>query len=336
MKTDYEILQTVGEGWYGHILLVEHKKTRCEVVLKCVHQDATMKKDFFREFHYSYFLSPHKNILNSYDVAFQADEYYVFAQEYAPFGDLTSNISETGIGGTYTKSVITQISSALEFMHSKDLVHRDIKPDNILVFHSDFSKVKLCDFGCTRKSVSLVKKQTVWLPYAPPEICDTVYNEGYHVDPSSDVWQLAIMMYVCLTGTVPWQKADITDPRYNHFIKWQKRKSTRLPKNFTLFSTRLLRLFRRMLEPKSEKRCSVTEINKYLNDKWLIRAPTKRTESDNESICYSSHSEVTEHGDRKKMLKSLLQYGVETKVDKQAKKNRISEWVQMTEARNSK
>ena len=62
------------------------------------------------------------------------------------------------------------------------MVHRDINMDNILVFKSDFSKIKLCDFGATRKAGALLKKKTVWLPYAPPEIVDAVQNEGYHVD----------------------------------------------------------------------------------------------------------------------------------------------------------
>lgn len=64
----------------------------------------------------------------------------------------------------------------------QDLVHRDINMDNVLVFKSDFSKVKLCDFGSTRKTGTLLKKKAVWLPYAPPEIVDAVQNEGYHVD----------------------------------------------------------------------------------------------------------------------------------------------------------
>ena len=54
--------------------------------------------------------------------------------------------------------------------------------DNVLVFKSDFSKVKLCDFGSTRKMGTLLKKKTVWLPYASPEIVDAVQNEGYHVN----------------------------------------------------------------------------------------------------------------------------------------------------------
>lgn len=72
----------------------------------------------FREFHYNYYLSPHRNILNAYDVAFRAGDFYMFAQELAPFGDLTSNTSDTGIGEINTKKIACQLASALDFMHS--------------------------------------------------------------------------------------------------------------------------------------------------------------------------------------------------------------------------
>ena len=52
---EYDILQTVGEGWFAKVLLTEHRRTRAEVVLKAVSKDATSRREFFREFHYSYY-----------------------------------------------------------------------------------------------------------------------------------------------------------------------------------------------------------------------------------------------------------------------------------------
>lgn len=53
---------------------------------------------------------------------------------------------------------------------SRELVHRDVKLDNVLVCRSDFSRVKLCDFGETRKAGSYVQRRNEWLPYSPPEV----------------------------------------------------------------------------------------------------------------------------------------------------------------------
>ena len=163
---------------------MENRRTGNEVVLKAIHKTSSTRLDFFREFHYNYYLSPHLNILNAYDVAFETEDHYIFAQEYASLGDLTTNISDTGLGEIFTKRITQQLASALDFMHSKELVHRDLNMDNILVFKSDFSHVKVCDFGATRKKGTLLKKRTVWLPYAPPEIVDAVQNEGFHADPA--------------------------------------------------------------------------------------------------------------------------------------------------------
>lgn len=77
----------------------------------------------------------------------------MFWQEHAPLGDLAANVSDNGgIGEAQAKRVGRQLASALDFMHSRDLVHRDLRLDNILVFRSDFSRVKICDFGETRRA----------------------------------------------------------------------------------------------------------------------------------------------------------------------------------------
>lgn len=74
--------------------------------------------------------------------------------------------------------VTEQVSSALEFLHDKQLVHRDVRAENILIFSLDYSKVKLTDFGLTRRAETLVKKRTRSLPTCPPEIWETVHLEG--------------------------------------------------------------------------------------------------------------------------------------------------------------
>lgn len=55
-------------------------------------------------------------------------------------------------------------------MFGRELCHRDVKLDNVLVYRSDFSRVKLCDFGETRKVGSSVQRRNEWLPYSPPEV----------------------------------------------------------------------------------------------------------------------------------------------------------------------
>lgn len=88
-------------------------------------------------------------------------------------------MSDTGIGELHTKRVAKQLSAALEHLHTRDLVHRDVKLDNILVFKSDFSRIKLCDFGETRRTGSVVMRRNEWLPYAPPEVLQIATDGSY-------------------------------------------------------------------------------------------------------------------------------------------------------------
>ena len=116
-----------------------------------------------------------------YDAVFQCDGYFMFATEYAALGDLTSNITELGLGETYTKRVGCQVGAALQWIHSKNLCHLDVKLDNILVFKSDFTLVKLCDFGAVRHQGDIVIKKNELLPYCPAELVAKHANEYYQV-----------------------------------------------------------------------------------------------------------------------------------------------------------
>ncbi|RWS13177.1 hypothetical protein B4U79_14740 [Dinothrombium tinctorium] len=276
----YDVIKDIGSGDYGKVMLAVHRQTGTEVALKAVPKVTTPLRDFLVEFHYSYFLSPHHVILDTYDVAFETREHYCFAQEVAPLGDLWQAVERTGGFGMDerdVKIVVQQISSALEFLHDKELVHRDVRAENILIFSPDFSRVKLTDFGLTRRAGTLVKKRTRSLPTCPPEIWETVHLEGYHVECGSDVWQLAMLIFALLRARFPWEKADITDPRFNDFSEWQKRKTTRTPKEFRKFTPRLLRMYRRMMEIKPSKRYPVTEVRKYFKDRWMMQRSPRNT-----------------------------------------------------------
>ncbi|CAD1480048.1 unnamed protein product [Heterotrigona itama] len=343
LSKEYEVEKTLGEGSFAKVLLTTHRATRTRVVLKAVHQELTTEKDFFREFHYSYHLSPHPNILCSYAVAFKAEKCFVFAQEYAPYGDLAGNVRAGGLSEEACKRIASQLCSALDFIHSKQLAHRDIKLENVLVFALDMSKIKLCDFGCTRREGTLVNKiRCTWLPFQPPEIYEIVKNERYACKRSADCWQFGIVLFVCLTGNPPWQTADlIQDPEYSAFQRWLKRRTTKVPPTFRRFTPRLLRYFRRTFEHKPEKRPHVTEINKYLKDSWCVNkishSATSTLVDASEGIARRADSllyldtilddqrNVDEN--KNKLRKLLNSYGLETTIDQKVVTKRIWEWV---------
>ncbi|XP_045600470.2 LOW QUALITY PROTEIN: serine/threonine-protein kinase SBK1 [Procambarus clarkii] len=314
-------VRLLASGWYTKIFVARHRKADDRVVLKCVQKGTTKKEDFFREFHYNYYLSPHPNIIKSFHVPFDTHNSYVFAQELAPEGDLSQFVRRGGLGEKLTKLVAEKVAFALEFVHSKDLVHRDVTPDNILIFDREMARVKLGDFGNTQREGAFVKQANIRVPWVPPEVREVVYNEGYHVHSGQDAWQLGILIFLCLTGSHPWSSADITDRHYNSWVAWLKRKTTKVPLRFTCFTPRLLRLLRRLLEPKPEKRAGVKEVYKYLSDSWLLKGidPYDISFDDTPSDTLETTSNSMFKDAEKKIAELLRSYYVTQNLADQAK-----------------
>ncbi|KAL8623927.1 hypothetical protein ACOMHN_054268 [Nucella lapillus] len=320
LRDHYDVERELGRGTYGKVVLASCRHTRTRVALKLLPKTSTKLREFQREFQLSYFLSPHASIVDTYNVAFQTRSSYVFAQEHAPLGDLFDAIpAQLGMRETHAKSVIKQLASALDFMHSKKLVHRDIKPENVLVMAADFSRVKLLDFGMTRKHGSMVRKNSGSIPYTPPEVCEAVRNENVHVSKSADVWALAVLLFCMLTGNFPWENADIGDMYYNEFVLWQRRKTTKLPSQWRRFTPRLMKLFRKALEIKPERRCGVGETYKYMAHDWTQKPRVTDSEEDSGSSASGGHMD--------ELAIMLKDHGIDTRVDRRLRERRISEWL---------
>jgi serine/threonine-protein kinase SBK len=98
---------------------------------------------------------------------------------------------------------------------------------------------------------------------------------------SHDVWQFGIVVFVCLTGCLPWQKAALDDPRYTRYLYWIGSSNVlmpvRRPKLFKLLSSKAQRCFRKFLEPRPEKRpSSLHELYRYMDDRWLSKSSQDR------------------------------------------------------------
>ncbi|KAH8234151.1 hypothetical protein KR038_002218 [Drosophila bunnanda] len=330
---EFDIIQIVGEGWFGKILLVEHRGSQTEMVLKAVPKPYVTLRDFYREFHYGLHLGVHRHIVTTYDVAFETAGFYVFTQEYAPLGDLTSNVTDSGVGEVYSKRVAKQLASAIDYMHSKDIVHRDIKLDNVLIYRSDFQRIKLCDFGESFPTGTTVERRNEWLPYSPPEVLEIKPEGSYKADPSHDVWQFGIVIFVCLTGCLPWQKASSDDPRYVRYLAWQgglmMMPLRRTPRLFKLLTSNAQRMFKRFFARISNRPKSLADVTKFLDDRWLAKTAQKEmAEYETDELCPSMYSFHSSPDEKNRLLYTLADCGIETNVDRQQKKNRIKDWIE--------
>lgn len=329
VEEQFSSVGVVAEGWYASVLAATHRASGQRVALKLVHKSGTRRRDFLREVHYNYYLSPHPNVVTSYAAAFDTGSAYVLAQELAPLGDLAGVVRRGGVGEVRAKRVVQQVAFALEFMHAKELVHRDVRLHNILVFDADLRRVKLADFGSTQRVGALVKKGAARAAWAPPEVCGAVCHEGYHVSTALDAWQLGVLLYVLLTGVFPWAAADPTDRHFAAWAKWTKRKTATVPRRFKAFTPRLLRLLRRLLQPKPEKRAGVREAYKYLEDAWLA-AGAERLEAaldDSSSEAPAAGPPAQDSAEKRRLAEVLARHGVQTSVDRREATRRVCQWL---------
>uniref|UniRef100_A0A7I4Z6S8 Protein kinase domain-containing protein n=1 Tax=Haemonchus contortus TaxID=6289 RepID=A0A7I4Z6S8_HAECO len=324
----YTVYKQLGTGRFGYIKLAEHKQSKQKIAIKFFPRPQTKQVDFIREYNYSFFLSPHPQIIDTYEGMHQTgdESAFFFVQQFCPRASLREAVEATnqqGIGEANTKKVFGAVLSAIEFMHSENLVHRNLKAENILLFDSnDFSKAKITDFGLTRKVDAAVKYLEYVNNYHAPELCETVVNEMLTVNKSTDIWALGVIFYYCMKGRFPWQKASIMCKPYWEWEQWLKRKNPTLPKRWTPFSEKALKLMKKTLTPRVKDRWTAKDMRKCIAKEKLLK-PVK---SDDDVFVYVP-SEFVRHegqtkGDGKK--KSTLQHWISTTLSAMAE---ISEQV---------
>uniref|UniRef100_A0A914W4Z7 Protein kinase domain-containing protein n=1 Tax=Plectus sambesii TaxID=2011161 RepID=A0A914W4Z7_9BILA len=282
----YSVYKQLGTGRFGYIKLAEHKQSKSKIAIKFFERPKMKQVDFIREYNYSFFLSPHPNIIDTYEGMFQAkdESAFLFVQEFCPCASLREAVEGSngqGIGEHATKEIMIKVLAAIEFMHNENLVHRNLKAENILIFdNKEFSRVKVTDFGLTRKVDTSVKYLEYVNSYHAPELCETVVNEVWTVNKSIDIWAIGVLFYYSLKGRFPWQKATIMCKPYWEWDQWLKRKNPQLPKRWDPFTEKALKLFKRTLNPKHKDRWSVKDVRKCVAKERLLKPSKSMTDDD--------------------------------------------------------
>jgi len=183
---------------------------------------------------------------------------------------------QEGLAEELVKRCASQLAEALDFMHSRALVHRDVKLDNVLLFDRECRRVKLGDFGLTRMQGSAVGAMSGTLPYAPPELCLLEGSDTLELDSSLDVWAFAVLLFCLCTGCFPWAVAASSDPQFEDFCIWQSgTEGHGVPASWRIFGSGVLEMFRRLLTLDPDRRSPAIEVQKYLSLPWVM-APSAR------------------------------------------------------------
>ncbi|XP_069582934.1 serine/threonine-protein kinase SBK1-like [Ranitomeya imitator] len=269
----FDIIKELGQGSYGQVVLAQERSTGKAVAAKLVRKDRTLLKSFLTEFCFSITLSEHPHIITTYPVFIGTIDHFVLSQELATAGTLHDVIrSEIGIPEAAVKRCARQISSALDFMHSRGLVHRDLKPDNVLLMDEDCNQIKLSDFGLTQPAGYYVSSMSHIVPYMSPELCDLKDGEYLLLSPTIDTWAFGVLLFVALTGYFPWLEATVYDSMYQVYVDWRQcTDCTPPPACWKMLSREAICMFNNLLSQCPSSRQSVLSILNYFNFPWKVK-----------------------------------------------------------------
>ncbi|XP_027715906.1 serine/threonine-protein kinase SBK2 [Vombatus ursinus] len=272
----YDEVRPLGQGRFGRVLLVTHRQRGTPMALKLLSKASTTRQGFLYEFCVGLTLGSHPGIVTTYGIGLETQACYGFLSEPALHGDLIALIQpKKGLPESATQLCAQQLSSALEHVHSRGLVYRDLKPENVLVFEPGCRRVKLTDFGHTRPRGTLLRLAGPPIPYTAPELCSPTHRpEGLPIQPSLDAWALGVLLFCLLTGYFPWdQPLPSEDPFYQDFLDWRgSGKACDRPAPWAGLSPVADQLLGVLLDPRPRHRGPVGSVRAFLGQSWQEKA----------------------------------------------------------------
>ena len=221
----YRILEKLGAGGMGEVYLAEDMNLGRKVALKILGEEYTTSRDRLHRFEQEAAAASalnHPNILTIHEIGVEEDRHFI-ATEYIDGQTLRHKIAGSQLEMKEILDISIQVASALEEAHAAGIVHRDIKPDNIMIRRNGF--VKVLDFGLAKLTEDLRDRSPSDGEAATRVLVQTdagvVMGTSHYMSPEqargkpmdarTDIWSLGVVMYEMIAGRTPFEGETGTD-----------------------------------------------------------------------------------------------------------------------------
>ena len=205
----YEIVRLLGQGGMGAVYQAHDKELERQVAIKVIRADMAANPEILRRFKQELILArqiTHKNVIRIYDLG-QADGIKFITMEYIEGENLQSVLRrKKKIEPAEAANILAQVCRALEAAHHEGVIHRDLKPQNIMLDKN--GRAYVMDFGIARSMLGAGMTQTGAL-IGTPDYMSPEQAKGQSLDARSDLFSMGIIFYEMLSGRVPFD-ADTT------------------------------------------------------------------------------------------------------------------------------
>ncbi len=201
----YQVIRALGEGGMGAVYQTWDRELEKVVAVKVIHSDLASEPGILQRFKQELILARqihHANVIQIFDIGHTDDLYYI-SMDFVDGRDLSGVLKERGkLPPLEAAEMIRHVCRGLEAAHAERVIHRDLKPQNIMI--ATDGEVTVMDFGIARAADSSDMTQTGTL-IGTPTYMSPEQAIGSKIDTRSDIFSVGIIFYELLTGTVPFK-----------------------------------------------------------------------------------------------------------------------------------